>query len=175
MKRLALLSLALLLTAQTPVPDDPHWHDFDFEFGPTWTAHMHRLAERLAHSHTWIDYRGTLVAHKLWNGRGNMSELVVTSGSSQIVGGALHLYDPQARVWSVWFANAATGTLGVPSVGRFENGRGLFYDREPYRGRMVLVRQQFTNVSPHTFDLHQAFSPDNGKTWEENLVINYTR
>lgn len=172
---MTLLGLAFVLTAQTAAPPDPHWHDFDFEFGPTWTAHFHLLAKRLVHSRTWIEYRGTLVSHPLWGGKGNISELDVTSGSSRIVGGALHLYNPDTRQWSVWFANVATGTMGVPSVGRFSNGHGELYDREPYHGRMVLVRQIFSHVSAHTFDFHQAFSVDDGKTWETNLIINYTR
>jgi hypothetical protein len=163
--------------AQAPAAamTDPHWHDFDFEFGPTWNAELRLLAKRLAGSHLWIHYHGTLKSHPLWGGKGNISELDVSSGTSRIDGGALHLYNPDAREWSVWFANLATGTLGVPSVGVFSTGRGVLYDHEPYHGKMVYVRQIFSNISAHTFDFHQAFSPDNGKTWETNLIINYTR
>lgn len=170
----ALLASVLPVAAQTRTAD-AHVHDFDFEFGSTWTAHLRLLGHRLVGAHDWIDFHGTLLTHKLWTGQGNMSELVVTNGKSNIVGGALHLYNPDTRQWSVWFANAITGTLGVPSVGHFENGRGLLYDREAYNGRMVYVRQIFSNVSPHTFDFDQAFSADNGKTWETNLTIRYTR
>ncbi len=171
---LALLAAMLPAAAQT-VAADPNIHDFDFEFGPTWTAHLRLLGHRLVGAHDWIDFHGTLLTHKLWSGQGNMSELVVTNGKTNIVGGALHLYSPATRKWSVWFANAITGTLGVPSVGRFENGRGVLYDREPYNRRMVYVRQIFSNVSTHTFNFDQAFSVDNGKTWETNLTIRYTR
>lgn len=170
-----LLFAMVTLPAAAPQATDRHVHDFDFEFGPTWTAHLRLLAHRFAGSHDWIGYRGTLVTHKLWNGQGNMSELVVSNTKSSIVGGALHLYNPDTHQWSVWFANAVTGTLGVPSVGHFENGRGILYDREPYNGRMVYVRQIFSNISAHTFDFEQAFSADSGKTWETNLTINYTR
>lgn len=180
MKRHMLVTLLLLcivaLPAAAPTPtDDPRVHDFDFEFGPTWTAHLRLLPHRFVGSHDWIDYHGTLLTHKLWTGQGNMSELVVSNGKSNIVGGALHLYNPDTRQWSVWFANAVTGTLGVPSVGHFEGGRGVLYDREPQSGRMVTVRQIFSNISAHTFNFDQAFSADNGKTWETNLTIRYTR
>jgi hypothetical protein len=155
---------------------DPHYHDFDFEFGPTWAANLRLLNQRLVGSHTWVVYHGTLISHPLWNGRGNVSELDVSNPAhGKIVGGALHLYNPDTHEWSVWFANEASGTLGVPSVGRFENGRGVLYDREPYHGRTVYVRQVFSNMSAHTFDFEQAFSADNGKTWETNLIIRYTR
>jgi len=175
MRRIYLVALCVALTVRSVAANDSHSHDFDFEFGRPWTAHLHLLGKPLAGSHSWMDFRGTLVSHQLWNGKGNISELVVRNGSSSIVGGALHLYNPDTREWSVWFANAATGTLGVPAVGRFEHGRGVLYDREAYHGRMVRVRQIFSNISAHTFDFHQAFSTDNGKTWETNLIINYAR
>lgn len=178
MKRFTLLACSMLLASTIPaaaLPADPHVHDFDFEFGPTWTAHLRLLGHRLVGAHDWIDFHGTLLTHKLWSGQGNMSELVVTNGKANIVGGALHLYNPGTRQWSVWFANAITGTLGVPSVGHFANGQGVLYDREMQNGRMVTVRQIFSNVSAHTFNFDQAFSVDNGKTWETNLTIRYTR
>jgi len=177
MKYLRLLAFctALLATGQTPAaPADPHWHDFDFEYG-SWTARARLLGHRLVGAHDWIDFRGTLVVHKLWNGKGNMSELEISSAHSSIEGGALHAYNPDTHEWSVWFVNTATGQLGVPSVGRFANGRGVLYDHEPYRGRPVYVRQIFSNISPHTFNFAQAFSTDEGKTWETNLLIYYTR
>ena len=176
MKAFGLLVLLIaVIGSPLGAAPDPHWHDFDFEFGPAWRADLHLLAKRLAGSRTWIEYKGTLTSHPLWNGKGNISELDVASSTSRIDGGALHLYNPDTRKWSVWFANVVTGTLGVPSVGSFENGRGVLYDRERSGGKMVYVRQIFSNISPHTFDFHQAFSADNGKTWETNLVINYTR
>jgi hypothetical protein len=153
---------------------DPHQHDFDFEWG-SWKAHLRLLPHRFAGSHAWIDYYGTLVVHKLWAGKANISELEVSNANSRIEGGALHLYNPQTHQWSVAFASSDSGVLGVPNVGRFEHGRGVFYDRELYHGRSIVDRWLFTNISRHTFDFEQAFSTDNGATWETNLVINYTR
>ena len=104
-----------------------------------------------------------------------MSDLEVSNATSSIRGGALHLYNSETHEWSVWFANAANGTLGVPGVGRFENGRGVLYDHERYHGRPIYVRQAFSGISAHTFHYEQAFSVDDGNTWETNLIIDYTR
>jgi hypothetical protein len=153
---------------------DPHWHDFDFEFGK-WNAHLRLLPQRFVGSHAWVDYYGTLVVHPLWNGKANISELEVRNAKSRIEGGALHLYRPDERRWYIAFASSDSGVLGVPCVGRFENGRGIFYDHERYKGRPVTVRFVFSNVTAHRFDFDQAFSQDNGKTWETNLIIKYTR
>ena len=170
----AALCLLIVAGAAQAKGADSHQHDFDFEWG-TWNAHLRLLAHRFAGSHDWVDYHGTLVVHKLWNGKANISELEVSNSRSRIEGGALHLYDPQTQQWSVTFASSDTGTLGVSNVGRFEHGRGTFYDHELYRGRLILDRWLFSNVTAHAFHFEQAFSRDNGKTWETNLVIDYTR
>lgn len=49
-------------------------HDFDFNFG-TWKTHVSRLAHPLAGSHTWVEYEGTSVVRKVWNGRASIFEL----------------------------------------------------------------------------------------------------
>jgi hypothetical protein len=61
---------------------------------------------------------------------------------------SLRLYNPEAHQWSLNFANSKTGALGVPTVGEFENGRGEFYDQEPINGRMVLVRNIWSGITP---------------------------
>lgn len=162
-------------TAPQRAAADSHQHDFDFEWGTPWKAHLLRLRHRLAGSHDWIEYDGTLTIHKLWNGKGNISELEVGNATSHIEGGALHLYDPKAHQWSVTYVSSDADTLGVPAIGRFEHGRGVFHDRETDHGRPVIDRWYFTNISPHHFDFEQAFSADGGKTWETNLIIKYTR
>src|SRR5437870_9695715 len=41
--------------------------------------------------------------------------------------------------WSLYWANAAKGALGLPPViGQFKNGRGEFYDQEDFNGRAIL-------------------------------------
>ncbi len=45
-------------------------HDFDFEIG-TWKTHLWRLQQPLSGSNTWVEYEGTSVVRKVWNGRAN--------------------------------------------------------------------------------------------------------
>jgi hypothetical protein len=51
-------------------------HDFDFEIG-NWKTHLSRLQHPLTGSHTWIEYEGTSVVRKVWDGRANLVELEV--------------------------------------------------------------------------------------------------
>lgn len=65
--------------------------------------------------------------------------------------------------------------MSVPTVGAFKNGRGEFYDMEPVNGRMVLVRNVWSDITPDSCHFEQAFSADGGKTWETNWIADDTR
>jgi hypothetical protein len=151
-------------------------HDFDFEFG-AWTVRMKRLVHPLAGSHTWIDYTGTSVVRPIWNGRANLAELDVQdlTTDARIDGLSVRLFDPVAHQWRVSFANATNGLLGVPTIGGFHDGRGEFYDREPFNGRTIAVRFVFSDITTDTFRFVQSFSADGGATWEANWMATFTR
>jgi hypothetical protein len=83
---------------------------------------------------------------------------------------SLRLYNPQAHQWSLNFASSNSGTLVLPMIGEFKNGRGEFYDQEIFNGRMILVRFVFTADSPDSTRDEQSFSEDQGKTWEVNWI-----
>jgi hypothetical protein len=149
-------------------------HDFDFEIG-SWNIHLSRLKDRLAGSTTWIDFDGTSVTRKVWNGRANLEEFEADSSQGHIEGLTLRLYNPQSHQWSIYWANGKDGILGQPMIGEFKNGRGEFFDQEPWKGRAVYVRfiwSDTTTKSPH---FEQAFSDGGGKTWEVNWITNQTR
>jgi hypothetical protein len=65
--------------------------------------------------------------------------------------------------------------LSQPTIGQFRNGRGEFYDQEPYNGRMILVRQVWSGITADSGRFEQSFSDDGGKTWELNWVAVDTR
>jgi hypothetical protein len=60
---------------------------------------------------------------------------------------SLRLYNPTAHQWSLNFANINSGTLSVPTIGEFKNGRGEFYNQEPFNGRAILVRFVISDVT----------------------------
>src|SRR6187551_1500531 len=84
-------------------------HDFDFEIG-TWKTHVRRLQQPLTGSDTWVEYEGTSVVRKIWDGRANLVELEVDGPAGHIEGLSLRLYDPAARQWSLNFSNSRSGT-----------------------------------------------------------------
>jgi hypothetical protein len=149
-------------------------HDFDFEFG-TWKTHLSRLLHPLTGSKTWVDYDGTTVVRKVWNGRSNLIELDADGPQGHFEGLNLRLYNPQSHQWSLNFASSRDGTFGPPSIGEFKQGRGEFYDQETFHGRAIFVRFVITDITPASVRFEQAFSDDGGKTWEVNWIATDTR
>jgi hypothetical protein len=150
-------------------------HDFDFEIG-AWRAHLKRRLHPLHGSNEWTEYDGTSVVRKVWDGRANLGEFNVANATTHLQGLTLRLYNPESRQWSIYWANSRDGSLSsTPMVGAWSKGRGLFYDQEPFEGRMVFVRFIFYDVTPTSFRLEQAFSADGGTTWESNWISTFTR
>jgi len=149
-------------------------HDFDFEIG-SWKTHVSRLLHPLTGSTTWVEYDGTTVVRKVWNGRANLVELVADSSAGHFEALSLRLYNPQSHQWSLNFANSKGGSLSQPTIGEFKNGRGEFFDQETLDGRAILVRFVISDITPNSCRFEQAFSDDGGKTWEINWVATDTR
>ncbi|GLQ94406.1 hypothetical protein [Dyella acidisoli] len=148
--------------------------EFDFEFG-TWKTHVSLLKQPLTGSKTWAEYDGITVVHKVWDGQANVLELDMKNASSHLKLASFRLYNPATRQWSLYVANSRSGTLGVPGIGGFANGRGMFYDKETWDGKPIMVRFVITLRSADAIHFEQAFSADDGKTWETNWIADDTR
>ena len=161
-------------SAQHAATERDGQHDFDFEIG-TWKTHLTRLQHPLTGSTAWVDYEGTSVVRKVWNGRANLVELNVDGAAGHLQGLSLRLYNTKSHQWSLNYANASGGVLGQPTVGEFKDGRGEFYDQESFDGRIILVRNVWSNITPTSCRFEQAFSADGGKSWEVNWIATDTR
>lgn len=149
-------------------------HDFDFEIG-TWKTHLRRLVHPLTGSTIWVEYQGTTVVRKVWNGRANLVELTADGSAGHIEALSLRLYNPQSNQWSLNFASSNSGTLSQPTIGEFRNGRGEFYDQEAVNGRAIYVRFVISDITPESCHFEQSFSDDGGKTWKVNWIATDTR
>lgn len=187
--RLAVTATAMLLAsvlranAQTPPPAAPPaaqhdgGHDFDFLIGD-WKAHVKRLPERLVGSNKWIEYDGISRHKKLLDSNANFEEFDVKGHEpgQRIKAQTLRLYNPESHQWSIYLVDLDKGTLGLPPVvGQFTGRHGEFFDQEEWKGRAVLVRYEWNDISPHAAKMQQSFSPDGGKTWEVNWICELSR
>ena len=171
-----------LLRAQTTsspanLPHRDGSHDFDFLIG-NWKAHVRRLPDRLNNSNTWVEYDGFSNHKKLLDSNANFEEFDVTSTDKKlrIKAQTLRLYNPTSHQWSIYLVDLDNGTLSLPPVvGQFAGNRGEFFDQEDYKGRAILVRYVWLNISPNSSRMEQSFSPDGGKTWEVNWICELSR
>jgi hypothetical protein len=149
-------------------------HDFDFEIG-VWKTHLSRRLHPLTGSQSWVDYDGTTIVRPVWNGAGNLVELVVDGPAGHFEGLSLRLYNPQTRQWGLNFANRSDGQMVAPTIGGFRDGRGEFYQQDTLNGRAIFVRFVITKKSEDAIHFEQAFSADGGKTWEVNWIADDIR
>jgi ketosteroid isomerase-like protein len=162
------------VSASEPGTERDGQHDFDFEIG-SWKSHISRRLHPLTGSTTWVEMEASVVIRKVWNGRANLMELVADSPAGHLEELNLRLYNPQSHQWSFNFASSSDGTMNRPMIGEFQDGRGEFIDQEIFKGKAILVRHVFSDITPDSHHFEQAFSDDGGKTWEPNFVATLTR
>jgi hypothetical protein len=149
---LTILQMILLSAAagESSPPARDGSHDFDFLIG-NWKARVRRLPDRLVGSNVWIEYNGISNHKKLLDSNANFEEFEVDSPEKHlhIKGQTLRLYNPDSHQWSIYLLDLDKGVLSVPPVvGEFYGNRGEFYDQEQYKGRAILVRYVWLNISP---------------------------
>ncbi len=185
--RTALLSLVAAAAAPSPTIAQPApatqaapaaqkngQQDFDWEIG-AWKTQLKRRLRPLTGSNEWVEYEGTTIVREALDGRANLAELEVRGPHGRIEGVSLRLYNPQAGQWALHYANIANGTLTLPVIGAFSDGRGEFYAADTLDGRSILVRFVISDITADSAHFEQAYSADGGKTWETNWIATDTR
>ena len=182
--------LLLILTAILPAPTHAQTtanpatlpqrdgsHDFDFLIAD-WKAHVRRLPDRLNNSNVWVEYDGISNHKKLLDSNANFEEFDVSTADKKlrIKAQTLRLYNPTSHQWSIYLIDLDNGTLDSPPVvGHFTGNRGEFFHQESLRGRTILVRYVWLNLSPNAARMEQSYSADGGKTWEVNWICELSR
>lgn len=151
-------------------------HDFDFLWG-SWQIANRRLRSRLIGSDDWEEFAARGTCRPILGGSGNVDDFVPVEGSdwSGYEGGAIRLFDPATSVWSIYWFDNVVHRLLPPVHGVFENGVGVFFGDDVHDGQAVKVRFRWSDTTPTSARWDQAFSADDGATWETNWVMNFTR
>ena len=148
-------------------------HDFDFFMG-TWKVRNRRLRTRLAGSDEWEEFDATSVARPILGGLGNEDEFR-TDHDGGFIGMSFRFFDPVKARWSIYWADSRrAGELDPPVFGTFSGDRGVFVGRDVLDGRPVRVRFIWSGIRTRTPRWEQAFSADDGATWETNWVMDFS-
>ena len=146
--------------------------DFDFIYGQ-WLVRHRLLKRRGAESTDWVEFTGTSVCRAVMGGLCNVEEADMPERGVQ--GIAFRTFDIARRTWSIYWVSSADGMMGEPVHGRFEGGEGRFYGVDLCDGRPVKVTFLWSEITPDSAQWSQAFSYDDGQTWETNWVMQFTR
>ena len=147
--------------------------DFDFWMG-RWYVQNRRLRERLAGSDDWEEFEATVVARMLLDGVGNEDEFR-TDHDGGFVGMSFRFFDPETKLWSIYWADSRrSGVLDPPVFGSFSGDTGSFEGEDTFAGRPILVRFTWSGITTRTPRWEQSFSDDGGETWETNWIMDFT-
>lgn len=153
-----------------PVPAADGQRDFDWELG-AWHTDIRVLADPLSDTEDeWLRFDGTSVVRPLMDRRANVVELKVAGPAGRIEGLNMRLYEPEAKRWSLTFVNIRNGLLTPSVYGGFRDGIGEFYGDDQLDGRPIKVRFLVYRQGADRARFEQAFSSDDGTTWETNWV-----
>jgi hypothetical protein len=143
-------------------------HDFDFIAGE-WRVDNWCLKGRGTGATEWDRFVALSRAWVLLGGLANTDEVVfATKGTS---GMTMRHFDIEKRQWSIYWINSRDGKLQPPVVGGFDGDVGLFYGEDTDAGRPVLAELRWTRLGAGRARWQQAFSYDQGRTWEVNWVM----
>lgn len=157
----------------TPSPMSSH-HDFDFFFGK-WKIHNRKLKERLKNCDEWVEFEANHQCEPILNGFGNSEIFRTTFDGKTFEAFGLRLFDPKTRLWTIYWADSEVVVLDVGQVGSFDGDIAEFYAKDIWEGTPVIVKFHWDKSDLKKLKWSQAFSPDNGKTWEWNWHMTFTR
>ncbi len=160
----------LIITATTTSSK----HDFDF-FEGKWKLHNKKLKTRLNNCTEWIEFESTQEMYRVLNGTGNIDNFLTEFDGKPFEGMTVRLFDPKTNLWSIYWADSNSGKFDPPVLGSFENNVGHFFTKDIFDDKKILVVFRWDASDKDNPIWSQAFSGDNGKTWEWNWYMYMTR
>ncbi len=149
-------------------------HDFDFIAGE-WTSKQYRLKQRGVGSSEWdTAFTGKHWCKVLIGGVANVDTAEFPEKGS--AGATFRNFDLAKRQWNIYWVSTRDGHMDFPGqVGGFDGNVGLFYGDDVDGGKPVRVVYRWEKQGPTHARWEQAFSYDDGRTWETNWVMEMTK
>jgi len=149
--------------------------DFDFIIGD-WHVRHRRLNARLTGCADWTEFVGTSSTRKILRGFGNVEDNILHLPEGQIHASACRSFDVRSKQWAIWWLDGrAPHHLDVPVVGSFSGSLGTFVGNDTLDGKPITVRFTWHAAPSRPPVWEQAFSGDDGTTWETIWVMAFRR
>jgi hypothetical protein len=160
------------------ITTDDGRRDFDFVFGDWKIANRKRVRPLAEGDTEWIEFDAVGEARPILGGIGNIDTYRAPDfpGRPGFEGFTLRLFEPDTKLWRIWWASTISGgRLEPPVVGRFQDGSGRFECDDVIDGVPLKVRYDWTILSADAIRWEQSFSFDEGATWDSNWIMDSTR
>lgn len=149
--------------------------DFDFIIGD-WHVRHRRLNTRLTGCTDWTEFSGQSSTRKILGGFGNVEDNIFHFPDEVVQAAAFRSFDPVAKTWAIWWLDGrAPHSLDVPVIGRFDGPVGTFFADDWLEGKPIKVRFTWQSNVGGNPTWEQAFSGDNGVSWETNWTMAFSR
>lgn len=150
-------------------------NDFDFLLGK-WTVKNRKLKSRLSNNNEWEEFDAVLETSKILIGIGNKEKYTATIKDKPFEAIAIRLFNPKTKLWTDYWADSNDGTLDEhPVVGSFTDNVGSFFTKDTFKDKEILVVYQWDHTDPEHPIWRQAYSADNGRTWEWNWFMTLSK
>jgi quinol monooxygenase YgiN len=170
----ALHRLRLRPTARSPIqlkgPVQTR-QDFDFLAGD-WRVHNRKLKVRNKGLNDWEEFPATHHFSTLLDGVANVDEFVCPAKGFK--GMSVRALDQKTGIWSIYWIDSRSGVLFPPVRGGFNGSTGEFAGEDTDGPQAILCRFHWTR-DPSSPRWEQAFSYDQGATWEVNWIMEFSR
>ncbi len=120
----------------------------------------------------WYEFSGDARGQVLLDGGVSVDEVELADGQR---GMSLRLRDPETDEWTIFWVNSRDGALQAPVRGHWKDGVFEAHGVDEYEGRPIRARYLWSRLTPTSAQWEQAFSQDDGASWETNWVMTWAR
>jgi len=150
-------------------------HDWDWLVGG-WTVWHRRLKERLVDDTRWEEFAGRSEVWSTLGGFGTIDDNIVELPGDTYRGLSIRAFDPSSGKWAIWWLDGRNPThIDPPVRGGFERDTGTFVGHDTFKSKPITVRFRWRDIHGPRPWWEQAFSPDDGASWEVNWRNYFTR
>lgn len=148
------------------------YNDFDFLQGK-WRVLNTRLVNWLSNCHDWMEFESFHVEQKRNKGLGNIAIHQYVLDRNFFERSIMRSYNPQFDFWKIDRMDGTMNLLMSPLQGTFWRNKGSFLSKGIFNTVEVLIWVEWTKITNTYVTWEQAFSTDNGRTWETNWVMDF--
>jgi hypothetical protein len=154
--------------------DSSSKNDFDYLVGK-WNIRNRTLKEPLTGKDEWLEFYATQEFRLVLLGLGNVDVFRTELEGKPFEGLTVRLFEPQSRLWTIYWADSYAMKLDEGKVGSFDGDEGDFFGREVFEGKNAIVRFHWDKRDQQAPVYSRAFSLDGGQSWEWNWYSNFSR